>query len=755
MLAEALFSNRRRLIALSVFLVVGFGLGIPKLSITPDTRVFFSKDDHHFLSLVEFEKTFLPTHNIMFGISSEQTLLESERFRDSIRWLSMEVATLSNIQRVDSLATLSHTYSNAEDQIQIESYLSYLCSGKSCNKSRGEVLKQPILVNRLIDEDMHTAAVVGIFKLDLNDSAKISEISAQALDLRHQFKERYPSLDTFVTGGIPMAQEFMHAGQRDSMELFALSGISIVVLLFFALGTIRNTAIMMLTAACSVVVAMGSGGWMGIVLNTASATVPIIVFTLVVASSMHMFLHFLRLCEDSRGTAFAAMSAVNANWLPTLLTAFTSGVSLLSLTFVESPPVQDIGLLAAIGTLAGAFFCIGLAPQLLDTERTMKNSAVNEWLQILLNRYSLFLKKHRSSVAIGAFVVMLGSASGLSHLYIDDDFVNYFSDNTQFKKDTKKAIQELSGPNHIEVVISSRTDDGVFDPEVIEIIRRLTEHVRNSEIVSNAVSLVDILDTIISVMEPEGSIDNMPASALAQFFLAYEMSLRPGASSSSILTSDHTATHLSVLLGQSTASSIRELEASIYEFADQADPEGLTEIQVTGENIPVAHLSSSNIPAVLKTLGTSLLFTALLLGMYFRNWRISVNALIAMTVPIAAGFGMWGWVSDSIGLAATIVVAVALGVVIDDAIHLLYRQQDARRHLSQGPWESAAYSIHRVGVPIVSTTLVFVIGLLPLTLSDFEVNRTFAMCTCLILSASLLFDLAILPGLMKWAADED
>ena len=100
----------------------------------------------------------------------------------------------------------------------------------------------------------------------------------------------------------------------------------------------------------------------------------------------------------------------------------------------------------------------------------------------------------------------------------------------------------------------------------------------------------------------------------------------------------------------------------------------------------------------------------MLLGIAYKNFRIGVVAFAATVVPVVCGFGLYGFLVDSIGLAAAVIVAVAVGVVIDDAIHLVYRFQDGRINIGLSPAESAAYSIHRAGAPIVTTTVVLVIG---------------------------------------------
>ena len=139
------------------------------------------------------------------------------------------------------------------------------------------------------------------------------------------------------------------------------------------------------------------------------------------------------------------------------------------------------------------------------------------------------------------------------------------------------------------------------------------------------------------------------------------------------------------------------------------------------------------------------MITAIVIGAWFKRISICIAALLAMIIPVAAGFGIWAFFYSTIGLAVTIVVALTIGVVIDDTVHLFHRMKYGVDHLSFDTRETVEYSVHRVGAPIVATTLLLAIGFLPLIFSTFQVNSTFAICTTAILTLSLAFDLVLLP----------
>jgi len=720
--------------------------GLPKLKFNTDTRIFFGQEDPHLSRLLEFEETFQPTRKALYVISSDDPIDKSGTLRRALVWLSQEVAKLPEATRVDSLATVSHPY-DSDGEVYVDPYLEYICPNE-CLSNRLAVLNEPLTLRRLVSKDLKTVSVMGVFDIERNATERLATIASAASDLKEKFRQRYPDLNIYLTGGIPVSQEFIAAGRRDMSTLFALSGVLIILLMWAILGDIRNTAIMLGTALSAVITCMGFGGWVGMELTSVASTIPIIVLTLVVASTMHLFTHFMRLSDTVPDPALAAATAINANYIPILLTTLTSAASLASLWFITSPPVRDLGLVAAVGLLVGGLLAITATPLFLETRKRTSSSFVNDKLQAWLNAYAKRLENGIPAPLTG-FLLILSLSSGLLVLQLDDDFVAYLSDRTEVRRDSDFALRELAGPSHIEVELEAK--GGVFNPEFLSELENLTQRLRTIPEVASATSLSDLMTRVATAFGETRPLSNLSNEALSQYFFVYELGLRSGDSASDIVSFDHSRTHIPLLLNSTRASDVRRINQIVTDWLKEY--QHLSGV-VTGENMPVAYLSTSNIPSLAKTVITSLAITSLLLAVVFRNWRFGVNSLIAITVPIICGLGAWGWISGSIGLSGTIVIAIALGVVIDDAIHLLYQQRQSLDR-AESAVEATSYSVHRVGVPIVATTGLFLLGLSPLLFSNFQVNVTFAAVTCLVIAFSLAFDLGILPKLMEWAGTND
>jgi predicted RND superfamily exporter protein len=337
------------------------------------------------------------------------------------------------------------------------------------------------------------------------------------------------------------------------------------------------------------------------------------------------------------------------------------------------------------------------------------------------------------------------------HLEVDDDFVRYFSASSTFRTDTDFASEKLSGPYGVEIVASNPDDAGVFTPSYLSTVQELTVYLRNHERTRNVVSLSDVINEVAKAFDPGVKITDRSSNELAQLFLSYELSLQEGQSTTDIVNLGKTSSRISVLLEPSSSLEIREF---VQEIGAWSNAHSQFSIEVTGEIIPTAYLSPVNIRSMSIGIAISLLFSSAVIGFYLKSWRVAIVIFASIVVPVLAGFGVWGWFFSSIGLATTVVIAVTIGVVVDDSIHIVYRSRDGMTQIGLDPREAAAYAVHRVGTAIVATTLVLGAGFSVLMASGFEMNSSFGVCVVLILILALSFDLSVLPKMLVWAGSK-
>ena len=353
--------------------------------------------------------------------------------------------------------------------------------------------------------------------------------------------------------------------------------------------------------------------------------------------------------------------------------------------------------------------------------------------------------KRRTSYLLFTLTIVAVSMYGIKRLEINDDFIAYFPASSTFRAHAEYATRHLSGPNHIEVEVRTDSAEGVFEPEYVAAIANLSEKLRSATIVSNVFSLSDVLRKVQNALAPEST--HVSKEHWAQYFLAYEMSLGYGQSITDMVNKDRSGSRVSVLLSQSDSTSIRELESNIQAWTRPWPYQTV----VTGENIPVSHLSGMNIQSMVLGIGASLGLAALFVGLYFRSFEMATSSIAATVAPIAMGFGLWGWFAGEIGLASVVVVAMTLGVIVDDAVHMIYRYQTARIREAMEQKEATNYTMRSVGTAVTSTSVVLAFGFGSLAFSSFGVNKALGLCTSIIVVSALIIDLLVLPEFLSRA----
>jgi predicted RND superfamily exporter protein len=486
--------------------------------------------------------------------------------------------------------------------------------------------------------------------------------------------------------------------------------------------------------------------------NTATATTPLVIFTLVVAGSMHIFLYVARDACATREEVLAAIDrALAANFSPVLLAAATSVVGLLSLVFVSAPPIKQLGILSASGVVVGTCLLIFVVPCVLAWMRRINPSPALVAVQRLLNRHAQRIEVggERPLLYALAFLVCV---LFLPLMDVDEDFVRYFGPQNDFRRDSETMTKELSGPYHIEVVIDTGSPGGIYQGSVIKHVQDLEEYLRSDPRVTNVLSINDVLKEVSKSLIGDPSLDDVQPDALAQFFLSFELALAKGQSTTDFVDVDHRKVRLSVLFGDVSMADIRAFERNVRDWAAESLSPSLP-LVVTGEGIPTAHLSSNSIRQLALGIVISLLFSSCLLGVVYRDVAVVGVVVLATVVPVVAGFGIWAVLVGEIGMAATLVVAVTIGVVIDDSIHLLYRYRDGTVELDLSAPEAAGYSVHRTAAAIVTTSVVLAGGFSILMLSDFRMNSAFGVCSALVIVLALVYNTTVMPRALTWVKD--
>jgi predicted RND superfamily exporter protein len=724
--------------------------GLALLTASADTRVFFGDNVYH-ADLDAFEATFTQSNNILLLLRHNgERIADSPKFADLLREATTGAWKLPHVMRVDSLATHPHIVGNGDD-FNVTPILDLLCPG-ACDPNQAHLIDDPMLQSRLVSKDGTTVGIYMVFDLPLAKPQIVQNITGAVRAFAADLVKQDPGVTAYFVGAITMMDAYSEAAKRDMSTLNPLVLLVMLAILVVTLGEARTVGLLLVTGIFAAAAAMGTAGWLGVQLNAATSIAAVIIITLVIANGKYLMLTFLvHMSGTEKDARRAAQIAVDLNAKPIVLMTGTSLIGFLSMNFADAPPLRQLGNLIAVGLFVGTTALLIVVPTILARFR---NVSVLRSASVVSHSLEFLAGPRSGVVAACAGVIVVAAVLGISHLSINDNFVKNFDESFEFRRAADFTEEHMSGPHYIDLQISSGQPDGIYDPNFIVLLHDLTQWLREQPLVASAVSLADVVGELALNFKGSDDLGGLTHDEIAQYVLTYELSLSAGQNINDLYDSARQSSRISTLLGGGNSRSVIALEKSIYEwFRQHGDPN--YKVVVTGISIPVAHMSLLNAESMVYGNLFSLALIAGLVGIYFKSMRILAIAALAMCLPIAMGFGLWGWLVGDMGLAASVISAMTIGIVVDDAIHIIYRYRHARTVMGETPQESLRLTMLTVGNAVFSTSVALAAGFALLGLSGFAVNRALGLCTMFVIISGLIVDVILVPRLLAWIDREE
>jgi predicted exporter len=150
-----------------------------------------------------------------------------------------------------------------------------------------------------------------------------------------------------------------------------------------------------------------------------------------------------------------------------------------------------------------------------------------------------------------------------------------------------------------------------------------------------------------------------------------------------------------------------------------------------------------------------ILSASLILGLLFLQlgWRDGLMATPPNVLPVAMVLGIMGLGGISLNVGTSLIASAALGIAVDDTMHLMERVNDAKRRWGARVG-AVLEGIMTVGRPVVFVWASVTFGFLVLLLSDFAVIRDLGLLMAVCMTLCLLGDLFLLPALLLTFGDQ-
>lgn len=746
---EWLVRLRWPLVLTSVLAAVLAAYGLGFLTINPDGRVFFSEDNPDRLALDALEETYTKDDNVMIVLAPKGGDVFTRETLAAIEELTAKAWQTPYSRRVDSITNFQHTYAEGDDLV-VEDLVEDAegLGDDDLARIRDIALSRPELVNRIVSERGDVTAVNVIALLPGESLDEVPEVAAFARALAAEVRASHPDIDVYLTGGAMLDMAFGEAGQSDTTTLVPLMLVLIIVIVGVSLRSVLGTAVTVTVIAMSVTTALGLGGWAGLVLNSATMATPIIVMTLSVANCVHILATLHHEMRQGLEKGAAIVESLRVNTMPVAVTSLTTAVGFLTLNFSDSPPLRELGNIVATGMVATFIYAIVFLPAMMAIlpVRVVARAAERATAMARLGR---FVVARRRPLLLGSTVVIVVLASGIGRIVLDDDFIRYFDSRYEIRVHTDFTEDRLTGFNTIDFSLPAGEEQGIARPEYLANLEAFAEWYRRQDKVVHVSVLTDTIKRLNQNMHGDDpSYYRIPESRelAAQYLMLYELSLPFGFDLNSQIDIAKSATRFTVSVPRVTSAELRELAERGEAWLRRNAPEMWS--RPTGLSMVFAHISERNIRGMLRGTLVALVLISFILVVVLRSPRLGIISLAPNLIPAAMAFGIWGYLFTQVTLAIAVVVAMTLGIVVDDTVHFLTKYLRGRRERGMDPPDAVRFAFRHVGGALLITSVALVAGFGVLATSGFALNGDMALLSAITIAAALLADFLFLPPLL-------
>jgi predicted RND superfamily exporter protein len=263
--------------------------------------------------------------------------------------------------------------------------------------------------------------------------------------------------------------------------------------------------------------------------------------------------------------------------------------------------------------------------------------------------------------------------------------------------------------------------------------------------VSRTLSFLDTLRVLNRAFhEDDPAEERIPETRAAVSELFFMM---PKSELSGYTTVNHAKANLIVRTGEVGSAAINRLSGAIEDVLDEISlPQGV-EAVVTGNTILLARSDDEIVRRQPWSVALAALAIFALVSLGLRSPGLGAIAMVPNLLPVLLYFGLLGLGVAPLSLPTSLIGCVALGIAIDDTVHYLVRYR-VERKAGASPEEAVERCAHRVGRPIVITSVMISAGFLVVAFSEFATLRQFGVLSAVTMGICLVTDLFLLPALL-------
>ena len=673
-----------------------------------------------------------------------------------------------NLRTLTAIDELTRRYIEIDSAIALSSILTYRVSeadkeilGRSYLfpdlDDITEADLQQIKTIALNDEDLTQARLTSAGNVTLATiSYSVSEdtsearlaVAESAVVLRDSLRQQYPDIRIYLVGGPMFERDSNLAREKDNKVLLPLVVVAGVLLLWFCLGSLLSSIALAVVALTTIIVTVGTHALLDIPLNQISRLGPAVAGIVAFADGIHVLSVYAQKILRGTDRKQALIESININFRPIALATVTTTMGFLSLNLSSAPAIYGFGNIVAIGVIWAFFFTVFLLPAmilLIPARSIAKPLGVSGFiegvLRLVARREKTLFWGFLGLIAVTLFMLPLNK--------LDNDPFDFIDEGSDLSVVVEIQQREFENDRGLAFVVRSNEYYGITNRDFLDKVDDIATQLEADPQISWVSTYTDYLKLRNKAAnDDDEAYEVIPEDQLTviDYLVGYQLVAEIDPNLGQIFNKDYSAIYLYVATSGLSDEEILQLANKIDVLAEN----------YASESFQVTHANNTILGARLNQIISTELFTGFSLSLVMitltmmiglRSLRYGLLSIAPNVFPITIVFGLWGLIEGNLSPYVLMLLAVSIGLVVDDSVHVLSKYKTARDS-GKSPRESIEESISLAGSAITITTLWMSVGIALMGFSSTTIFQNLTSIITPIIVVALFLDLLFLPSLL-------
>ncbi|MDD5509090.1 MAG: MMPL family transporter [Bacteroidales bacterium] len=727
------------IIVIVIALTGFFGYFLKDIRINPDITTYFPADDSVVTRFNYIGENYSSSSMGIIiletdEVFSKETILHINELTNLLR-------STEGVDFVTSLTNVLDVRMGEDSSIQISRLIDEYDlpqTPEALKKVKEYTLSKELYKGRLVSADSRYAAIICRINEDFDKNDISLRIQKSVKDLNLP--------ETIYFEGMPfqMLNIFDYI-LKDLFLLIPMIVLLIALTLLISFRSTRGVVLPVVSVGIGIIWCMGLMALLKIPLTPVSDAIPVVLFAVGVAYSIHVINKFNERVTDAGMRKEQSKQALSEVGLAVLLAGLTTFVGFLSFIFgAYLVIIRDFGIFSSLGILFILIISLTFTPAVLSylkpkakpksEEDPAKKTILLRWI----DKLSWMATQKRITVIIISTIIMLGSLIGIPFLKNKVDILNYFREDTDIRRSSNVMNREFGGSVTIQIIV--RGD--IQDPVVMKEIRNFQNFLEQQDKVSNTQSPADFIEQMNEAMgEGKRIPDSRDKISNLWFLIEGEEML------SQVVNTEKTEAVIQAFMTNTDNEGYYALDQAIDQYITQHNSNKVT-FYKAGMAAIYTNLGKSLTMNLIQSMVISLILIFICMLFLVKTFKAALAGMVPLLFSMIFIFGFMGVTGIALDIATVLIASITVGAGIDYSIHFVTAYQAfIRRGMSID--EAIHQTINTSGKAIIINVVTIILGFLVLIFANLLPLQQFGILIAVTMFISAFGAITLLPALIS------